>query len=196
MISVPDIGRILEMQKPKSYFFHHEHINYFSRESLNNLMALFGLKEVNSISVSQEASDYLLWAAYTPSLGSSLIKDEFLAKKIKQYLYREDIYVENRFKQFRNGERIIIYGMGVYAMSLLTNRIVEQWNIVMIVDGNPQKQGKYININNNDYRIMPPQALKDVKEAQIIVCVNMDAYAKQIIENIKHINKELEIIRW
>lgn len=149
-ISIPDgdnFGRIL---REPFLEFSLEHINYFTRESLTNLLGKYGLENVI-----YESCPVDLYGGYALNslwkkrrYNRQIAFDKKGKEKILNYIEKSSKKLEkiNRkiHRLVKSQEEIIIWGVGSLASRLLATTELKKANIKAFVDSNINLQGKKI----------------------------------------------------
>lgn len=196
-IWIPDYGNIDKNLTKQPNNFNHEHINYFSRKSLNNLLNICGFKELfckTSICANNSLKEYQLFSVYTHEEEIVLLeKDKSTEGAISKYFEREkkisNILSHKIDEIKRKNKEIIVWGTGAFTMNLLATTSLNQCNIIAYVDNNPLKIGKVL----QGKAIISPNELKGM--TGIILIASM-LYSKDIIKQIRDmkLTNEIEII--
>ena len=187
MLSVPDYSMIAEDTNSIPNYFNLEHINYFSENSLDYLMAQYHMKRVDHDRVGADLIQ-----------DNQKTKEKIELKKDLQTQIAVKRYLENQKKRTAEIESIIdklcqeqnelvIWGTGSFVMSLFATTSLKNYQIVGFVDNNKIKQGREIygyKINNHEY-------LKD-KECTVLICSML--YGNQIKEQIEEMHTKNKII--
>lgn len=187
-ITVPNCGEIDKNSTLIPNNFNQEHINYFSRQSLKNLMRKFGFEEIYF-----QASIYEMYSVYNYNINSiydKIIKDEYTKNAMNAYFEKQ---IQNNMKRNRlisclklKREPLIVWGIGAYTMNLLATTELAECDIKYFVDNNPLKSGTKL----NDFYVKLPNELEFNNDYTILVCsmLNSKEIEKQI-KNLKLKNK-------
>lgn len=155
-IAVPAVEGFGERYAQLPNYFNQEHINYFSLNTLDRLMASVGLRRVSSDNESYYpgASDDIdeektIIAVYIKKDGNCILpRDNKTEESIKAYLMeqrrRSDLEKAGLVRWLNEQENIIIWGGGAYGMSLLTNIDGLYNKTLYFVDSNHEKEGQSI----------------------------------------------------
>ncbi len=119
MLSVPDYSLIAEDTCNIPNYFNLEHINYFSEDSLDTLMAQYQLKRVDQKRLGAD-----LIQVYKKTTEELMRKrDEKTEAAVRRYLSRQQerqAQIEAKVGQLQKQEKeVFIWGTGSYVMSLL-----------------------------------------------------------------------------
>ena len=131
MVSVPDYSMIADDMCSIPNYFNLEHINYFSEDSLDTLMAQFKLVRMDQkriggdlVQVYQKVSDKIPFH-----------RDEQTAAAIRQYLNRQHVrqaQIKERIDQLQKQDReLIIWGTGSYVLQRSLES-VRFWDLLII----------------------------------------------------------------
>jgi 2-polyprenyl-3-methyl-5-hydroxy-6-metoxy-1,4-benzoquinol methylase len=152
-IEVPDTFNI----KPSiNNFFHHEHLSYFTKVTLNKLLYDVGLEptsleEFNGNPIDSGFAYPVLRVICKKIQSKKIVLETDYAKKLfNRYKTNLDIYFNKLFnplllkiKSIQNiGHSIAIFGAGPHTMDLLHLFLPHKIKINLIFDNNPNKQNK------------------------------------------------------
>lgn len=179
IISVPDYSQIGEDKSSVANYFNLEHINYFSENSLDNLMDIYGLKRIAQKRVGID----LIQCYKNVNEFQGIQKDFITEKAVRNYFSNQEEKEENErrtIQQLKSDQReIVIWGTGSYVMSLIAKTDLLECNIKGFVDNNKIKQGREM----YGYTIYAPDFLKD-KNYTVLICsmLNSDTIREQLEE--------------
>lgn len=187
-IEVPDIEWIL---RHRTFFdITYEHCNYFSAESLTNLVSRLGWNTI-TMNKGYGGQYLLLHANYSgESYESSSIKTRVhdCASRFSEFeSIREWIY-----SQIRDAETVCVWGTsgkGIILLSELENELLEK--IQLVIDIDPTKQGKYLPVSGK--QISPPSVLKENKSDLLVLVMN-EMYKEEIFNDLCLMGVNAEII--
>jgi 2-polyprenyl-3-methyl-5-hydroxy-6-metoxy-1,4-benzoquinol methylase len=181
MVVVPDADKFNKNPEAPFEEFSLEHINYFNKNSLNNLMGNYHLKNIYTGSINAEF--------YNSKCLLCFFKKEKRVYKIKKdprgYLAL-DSYVrasKNKLKLLetridallRHLPEVVVWGAGSLASRLLASTKLAKTNIRFFVDSNKYLQGKKL----LSFRIYPPDYLSRLnKDSQVLILSNV--YAQEM----------------
>ena len=148
-LSVPDVEQFCKT--PDLYQqFSVEHVNYFTLQSLENLMKPYGLqlvdfkrKKGNTVAI------YTLWKKTVPKVPHAEWKFEFDGKgneSIRTYLHAS-AEIENSIKremQKLEGKDIYVWGAGTHTAMLFQLHLLDGIQIKGIIDSNMNYRGKVV----------------------------------------------------
>lgn len=169
-ISVPDGDNFGKILHEPFLEFSLEHINYFTRVSLKNLLSNNGLKNIGFNSIKLDSfGGYALNSLWKKTKEKrNIIFDEIGKNKIVNYIEKslkklED--VNEKIKYFVDSkEKIIVWGVGSLTSRLLATTDLKKTNIQFFVDSNPNLQRKII----NGLPIKSPDSLKNGKTTVLV----------------------------
>ncbi len=178
-ISVPDGDNFGKILREPFLEFSIEHINYFTRVSLKNMLSKYGLKNLKSDSIAiNEYGGYVLNSLWIKNgQKNSIIFDKEGKRKIIRYIRRSSKKLEtinNKIKKLvKSKEKVVIWGVGSLTSRLLATTNLKKTNIQFFVDSNTDLQRKRI----SNLSIKSPDILKNQK---ITVFVSTYIYGKEI----------------
>lgn len=162
-IEVPDALAFDQRDAPFQEFST-EHINYFSAESLSNLMACNGFAVVEArerTRVDVAGSVGVVAGAYRVAAGppAAVVPDRRTAPHLRRYAEagaeRERAVREFLAGLARSRTPIVVWGCGTLTLRLLATSAFEGVEIATFVDSNPRYQGRSI----SGVPIVPPSEL-------------------------------------
>lgn len=173
-------------------YFNHEHINYFSLVSLDNLMhtnsfVRINLDEESYCICGSQKKELGLQGIYVFSAGCNkeLIKDIGSEKSIRNYFNLvKKIEMDEQIKIKRlleRKEKIVIWGTGSYTMQLLEKYPELQGAVQYFVDNN---ETKYNMILCNKHVHNAKHLVEDGEKYTILICSMMNS--NDIVEQIKN----------
>lgn len=178
-ICVPDGNNFGKILREPFLEFSLEHINYFTRNSLKNLLSRYMMKniEFDSFAVDQYGGYALnsLWKKNNHK--SEFILDKVGKRKIISYIKKSSKKLESINKKIKklvkSKEEIVIWGLGSLTSRLLATTELKKANIKFFVDSNINQQGKTINK-------LPVKSPEVLKKQKITVLVSTYIYGKEI----------------
>lgn len=187
MLSVPDYSLIAKDTCSIPNYFNLEHINYFSEDSLDTLMAQFHMKRVDQKRIGED-----LIQVYQKTTDQIPVrKDEKTKIAVQQYLQQQkerSIQIQKKIGQLQEQEKeLVIWGTGSYVMSLLATTALKDCRIVGFVDNNKIKQGRTM----YGYKIYAPDYLLD-KYCTVVICSML--YSEQIKKQLEAMHTQNEIV--
>ena len=177
-IDVPNVKEILKLGGFGSFF--HQHISYFSIETLNNILIKNGFIIKNyfegnpnmfiEAKVRTKEDKQLKFSKYEPNINFAKKKYNKFKKKLI------DVFKNNKKSRF------ILFGASSVAttmMYILNNNIRK--NIVLVVDNDLQKHNKYLSGSN--FKIKHPKDIKNTFYDKIFILTYY--FADQVKETLK-----------
>lgn len=154
-VQVPDAAAFHLWPGAPFQEFSTEHINFFSRTSLRNLMALIGLREefcehyevAGAQGPSTPVLDGLFRHGYQAQV-EGLERDEESEPALREYI-RRSYEVDRRLqsvlaKVAEAGRPVLVWGAGTHTQRLLAEGRLSGVTIVAFVDSNPHLQGSTV----------------------------------------------------
>lgn len=146
IVNCPAVETYPDHLWPVANYFNHEHINYFSSISADNLFGKHGYRRVNPDALSRVANEGILTLAYRKmqDTEAKIVRDATSEYVIKLYLDKIKTYEEGVRKKIEslNGAKAAIWGAGAMTMQLLAEFEDLKNNTEYIIDGNKLKQGE------------------------------------------------------
>lgn len=191
-LCVPDADHMGAVLNEPFLEFSLEHINYFTRGSLCNLLCSRGLGNVGFESLLvEEYGGYALNAMWQKDDSHQDIQYDVVGEsRIAQYVSdssKKLTLIAGQIDELvKSGEEIYVWGVGSLASRLLTSTNLLKANIVAFIDSNPAQHGKRI----MEKEILSPDALKD-RHATILVTsyIHGGAIKKDLIQKYQHKGK-------
>ena len=147
-IEVPDASRYKSAQDAPFQEFSIEHINFFSRKSLSNLMAARGFRVIDTehtVRPQHEVACPCVYGIFEYSMHPATIDfDNETETALDAYVKAcsaEDTRIRCVIERsLRPGERMIVWGVGTLTLRLLATGGLDPATIVLFVDSNPKYQ--------------------------------------------------------
>lgn len=161
IILVPNMDRLEQLSLPISYYFHQEHINYFTPTSLLNIMNLNGFE---LLSIYPEFDNYgnmvvvFKLSKSTDEQIKNISNTDSLYKFFEKEKEKDRRRISNINKIIENEESVIIWGAGAYLMRLWSISNISKANIIAIIDKNSTKAE---NLEVGGYKVYLPEAIKE-----------------------------------
>ena len=191
---VPDLAEFGNIMKEPFLEFSLEHINFFTKNSLSNLLGKYGFVSIRHKSIKSEyfGSFALDSICKKSKIKVNLCKDNIGIKKLQKYILMSQKMLKNVEikidKLVKTQEPVIVWGTGSLTSRLLGTTKFRKMNILEFIDKNTSLQGKQI----AGKVIMPPNYLKGKKST---VFVSSFIYGKEIKNNlIKDYNYKGKVI--
>jgi SAM-dependent methyltransferase len=195
-IEVPNVRYSLKNGVIGDFF--HEHISYFTKNSLIHCLNLSGFETVKI-----EDTEYYIRATFKiPKSFSKRAENIELKKeilKIKQLFgdYNENIkrlvYGLNELCETLSDEEIYVYGGGGHTIGLLskTDKFLRP---IGVIDGDPSKEGKYIPGFN--LPVYSKEIIENLDLEKSVIIVSSKIFQNEIINELKHyINNGLKVVK-
>ena len=167
--------------------FSMEHVNFFTKTSLYNLMTSLGyqLRFLESqVSVISILASW--WQKPT------LARDSQTSLKLKNYLSDSDKLlndVKNTLKVLiKNNEKLYVWGAGGYTQRMLSQTKMKLLPIISYIDSNPDYHGGKL----NGKKIINPDELKKLPKHPILISTN--AYQDKILDQIKKMGLKNKVL--
>jgi SAM-dependent methyltransferase len=200
LIEVPDAARFADLPDAPFQEFSTEHIDFFSKTSLTNLLELHGYDLIISEQNDRPQSDSTIMPVITavyrysgnrnrPTKVDSITRSGLLA-----YIDRSE-KVEFQLQNTINNivitqDPIVVWGVGTHTQRLLATSQLSQANISAFVDSNPRYQGKSL----QEIEIISPTELKYRNES---IMISSRVFQSDIIQQIReqlNINNQLILL--
>jgi 2-polyprenyl-3-methyl-5-hydroxy-6-metoxy-1,4-benzoquinol methylase len=183
-IAVPDANRFIESIESPFQYLSTEHINFFTKKSLQSLFAQTDM----ALQVSWESTALLgvfpepiVHGVFAPCVDAlSVETDPDGAKSMSRYvadsLLRRDELMAATLPLALTGEDVIVWGAGSLTMNLLSDRSFARLNIVAFVDANQNYWDKTI----RGVPVVAPAAVAGLNQTILIVsyCYEDEIYAE------------------
>jgi 2-polyprenyl-3-methyl-5-hydroxy-6-metoxy-1,4-benzoquinol methylase len=188
-ISVPDTSNFGKILKEPFLEFSLEHINYFTKNSLNNLLLKHYFKNVKfkSLLLKNYGSYALnsLWIRTKKTIKIKKNKSDI--KKIKSYIKKSELKLKNIKlkinKLVKTQEKIIVWGTGSLTSRLLATTNLTKTNIQFFIDSDVNKQNSEI----NNTKIYSPKSL--IKNINCSLFILSFVHSKEIEKTARNIYK-------
>ena len=139
-IDVPDLENFSEQSNYPFQEISMEHINYFSIDTLELLMRLYGFK-LKYFKKQKYKYNYKLQAVF--------YKQEYITNKLDKYITQCESFLSKTIQVIndycKSQKPIILWGSGTFCQYLLENTNLSKCNILCIVDKNSHYHGYIIN---------------------------------------------------
>lgn len=188
MLNAPAIEKINDYIWPLANHFNHEHINYFSKISLNNLLKTEGFITHTETIYFEENNEKGIIGLYVKTdmpETTDLEYDNTSQEAIKNYLlHYEGIDVKDTIDSLLETKKsIVIWGVGSFTLQLLGNAPKLLEHVKYFVDNNSTKHGEMI----GDKEIYEPGKLSGESDVIILICS---------IKNTNEIRKQITSMGW
>jgi len=172
-LEVPDASRYDDWFSAPYQFFSMEHVNFFSPQSLSNLLARHGLTTV----FVQRIARYLSSQSVEPAIAGlfslrgkvhKIKKDEETSMRMGKYIAQSRIMAEKIqsviIKLIKEQKPLVVWGAGTHTLRLLLTSELSKANILAILDSNSRYHGKSI----HGFPIMSPKEFDNTGAAILI----------------------------
>ena len=192
VIGVPNCENLNFDNTPVSNNFNQEHINYFSKLSLCNMMSKNGFNAVKIIDDKNYVDIFAIFK-YSSVSKDDIKLDTVTRASIENYLHRQEKETEQYNKKLKpyidENNQILVWGTGAFTMNLLLNSDLQKCNIAAFIDNNPLKYGSEL---YNKQIVSPKDINKFAQAKAIVICCFKDA--ESIKHQIQEMNCSKEII--
>lgn len=198
LVEVPDVSQFTTCLDAPFQQFSMEHINYFSRSSLCNLMVSAGFAPVAAyqyiVPQSELSRGPVLCGVYRKMAGVGTVTFDTETEGALQEYVRASTALEERIgRQIGEladcGRPVIVWGVGTHTQHLLATTRLREVAIRAFVDSNPHYQGEWLDGTS----ILPPEAVRERSEPILISsAISQEEIARQIRDGLKCVN---ELIR-
>lgn len=152
-LSVPNVQGFKELVNCPFQEFSVEHINYFSKNSLSNLMRKHGFTlidyQINHNKLYSELETIFRYDDDVTKNNEKIVDDQEAIESIKEYIvrnYRLEREVNEKIKsRIQEQEPIIVWGVGTHTLRQLAKGQLRKCNIKLFVDSNLHYQNKQYN---------------------------------------------------
>lgn len=188
-VAVPDVERFSLYVSAPFQQFSTEHINYFSRRSIKNLLSRFSFEEIAVRQDEHKLNDtadpeILSLSKKIPDGAPKIVKDEISEPQLRDYIAKCSA-VDSVLKQviqikLKDKDRIIIWGVGTHTQRLLGNGL-DVSKILFFVDSNKRYAGKRI----GGLEVKSPEAIKEGAP----ILISSHSYQEEITRQIRDVLK-------
>jgi SAM-dependent methyltransferase len=195
-IEVPDASRYNEFFIVPYYYIDCEHINHFSKDSLNRLMQQSGFISIETYQGQVKVNDHNDYPYFYSLFGmTNNLKiennvDTSVLRSINSLLEQSknnnnsDAIIQ---KLVVTQEEVIIWGAGQYALRLLASSNLLKANILGFVDSDKSK----INKKLGKFEVYSPDFVTG-KNVTLLICSAL--YYDEIIKMALQLNKDIKIL--
>ncbi len=190
-LSVPNVQGFKELENCPFQEFSVEHINYFSKNSLSNLMRKNGFTLINyKINHNKLYSELEIIFRYDDDVikyNGEMVDDKEAVESIKEYIernYRLEREVNEKIKnRVQEQEPIVVWGVGTHTLRQLAKGQLGKCNIKLFVDSN-------LHYQNKQYNGIPIISPKQLYEYSYKILISSYYGQNSIVE---YINKVLKL---
>jgi SAM-dependent methyltransferase len=202
-ISVPDAARYPEGKDAPFQEFSVEHINFFGRGSLKNLLEFNGFAQLSSQQDTVEPN----YQTTTPIINgvfkkvklprpATYVRDNETETGLRAYVNKsseEDREIQKIIEDVvHQGIPIIVWGTGAHTLRLLSTGQLGKTKIRAFVDSNPRYQGKRL----IDIPIISPDSLKEFHGPILISSrLYQEDITNQIVNDLRLENKVIKLYK-
>lgn len=177
VVEVPDLNKMIEKKLFSNIF--HEHLNYFSLKTLNNLFKEINFYPIYTTEVAIHGGAIL--AIYEKRANSKIDLDKQVnIKKIENFFEESETYyqkIKNKIFYLMSEEKIIHgFGASHRTFSLMGNSCLNKKHIPYIYDNNVLLHNKYL--NGSQSKIVSPSLIKQYQPDVIVIFAT--SYEKEI----------------
>lgn len=201
-VVVPAVEGFERYYQCKANYFNHEHINYFSKISLTNLLGKHGCVSLDGnkgvfyvIEQSSGAKDMMLQNifCYESDVEYEQQRDDVSQTSIINFLseyHKEECRIIDLTENLsKKNKKCIVWGAGSLSMQLMTNAQFAE-KVEFFIDNNREKIGKDI----AGKMIYSPDILNKECYQDLILLVVCMQFSDNIVQQIKEMQVENEII--
>jgi hypothetical protein len=187
------------LKAPKSLppgYFSFEHLNYFSEQSLINMLDLCGLELQGEVDIALDHEHYPVITCIAVSKNdeqmSSNFKSDYRHAADIVHFYRErenEVWKkidDHLAYSLQDDQKVVVWGAGIHTSQLFVRTNIENFGeMLYVVDSDPQKVGLKI----KNYEVKAPNEINNSDEFLTIVISSHSAEKeiyKMIVDNIKH----------
>ena len=188
-IEVPDAERFDSYVFTPFQQFSIEHINYFSQQSVKNLLSKFSFEIIemqeNENRINQSIDpDIFVLSRKLDKDNFKIIRDDTCESRIRNYIsqcFKIDLKVKKIIQEkLADENKIIVWGVGTHTQRLIGSGL-NLSKILFFVDSNTRYKGKKI----NGIEIKSPD---DIKE-NIPILISTYSYQEEVAHQIKEVLK-------
>jgi SAM-dependent methyltransferase len=186
-LEVPDASRYIPSQDAPFQEFSLEHINFFSTQSLSNLMQSRGFRLLSASATIRPLHEvtcpctYGVFERHFEQIPIS--RDHETEAGLRAYVQgcqQEDAQVRRRIEQsIPSGGSIIVWGVGTHTLRLLATGGLDPHKIAVFVDSNP----KY---RNREVRGIPVVSPEDLGPRPEPILISTRSFQREIHDQIRH----------
>jgi SAM-dependent methyltransferase len=187
-IEVPDVAGFEDCMHAPFQEFSIEHINFFSRQSLTNLMSRFGFEPVDVLQLKRDYTAITRMSVlcgffrFTGEKGKELIFDDETAPALRRYVGKS-MDEESRVSDIIDGlvatqVPLIVWGVGTYTLHLMQTTEFSRMKIIAFADSNKNYQSQTL----LGKPVLAPSELKKYSEP---ILISSYAFQAEIEEQIR-----------
>ena len=178
-LEVPDAVRYSDFLIAPYHDFNNEHINHFSLNCLDMLLAKRGFERIAGgtkvVPIAPRApypAAFGLWKKTGHLLDEVQLDNELRSGLLRYVNDSADLLrrIDAHLRQSLGQEAIALWGAGNLALKLLEDTVLKDLNVVAVVDGSRQRQG----ISLNGIKVVAPETLKNFVGTVLIMSLHHD----------------------
>jgi SAM-dependent methyltransferase len=186
-LEVPDASRYDADLDAPFQEFSVEHINFFSKTSLTNLMHAHGFRALSTGRVIRPQHEVTCPSTYgvfeRSAVAGPVQRDVETEAGLRAYIEgckKEDARIRATIQDsLRPGERMIVWGVGAHTLRLLATGGLDPVKIAFFADSNPKYQQRRL----NGVPVVSPEELRNHPEP---ILVSSRSFQREIQEQIQH----------
>jgi SAM-dependent methyltransferase len=185
-LEVPDASRYQPAADAPFQEFSVEHINFFSRRSLTNLLQLRGFRAIaggEAVRPQNEVTCPVAFAVFEKTNSAlALERDTDTAAGLRNYIRAgeaEDLRIRQRIERsVPDGGKMIVWGVGTHTLRLLATGGLDPARVALFVDSSAHYQGQEL----RGVPVAAPEALRDRPEP---ILISSRGFQRAIYEQIR-----------
>ena len=193
-LDVPDAGRFTASADAPFQEFSTEHINFFSTQSLSNLMCLRGFTEIatgHAVRPANEAIGLAAYGAFEKRSTPPVMKFDFETESsIRRYIEEcraVDVGVRAKIdRALASGERMVVWGVGTHTLRLLATGGLDPDRVSLFVDSNPNYQHQQL----RGRQVVAPAEL----HSQEAILISSKGFQREIQHQVQQMGLENRLI--
>lgn len=192
LLSAPAVEGFNKYMCPRANYFNHEHINYFTETSASNMLNKYNLQRINDDPYFVDSGEkILLMICESGDVKKGICKDNEAERIILDYLRKDDLTeINNTIKNVVNAnKKVVVWGIGSWAIQVLSEHSELLEYIEYIVDNNTTKQGTLF---GEKIICSPDKLLEDENDYLILICSMKNSL--DIEKQIKDMNLDNEVV--
>lgn len=190
-VRVPNADRFAEYEDAPFQQFSPEHINYFTKDSVENLLGKHGYNLAGFAAVAMTETDnavlpmlQMMFVKNGVQRGRGFIRDAAVRRNLEAYVgssSRREARVNGILSALaETGEPIVVWGVGTHTLRLLETGALRNCSIVAFIDSNPHYSG---GLFNN----IPVSAPTELKRHPQRILISSKVYQQEIAHYIKDV---------
>ena len=202
---IVEVHYLLDLINLNQYdFFYHEHLNYYTINSLRHLFKIYGMEiikiqnlKIHGGSIRVTVQKKKATNKIPKKLKKMILKEKELNieyfKKFEEKIFRQKESIKEKLKKIKlSNKEIVGFGASGRGTTFLNFCNIEKNTINYIIDRSPLRAGKYmpglkIPIKNMNY------FYKNAKKIDYILIIAWN-YKSSIIQQVKKVNNKIKFI--